>query len=77
MQIFIEPKSINLLEKEQWKEDLLMYLNEHQADLDFEDRVDGPATTGLRFYTIKDGRRTIKQLSEIALDTNFKGLTYK
>ena len=77
LQIFIEPKGINLLEKEQWKEDLLMYLNEHQADLVFEDQVEGLAIKGLRFYTMNDGRATMKQLSEIALGHNFKGLSYE
>jgi len=77
LQIFIEPKGINLLEKEQWKEDLLVYLSEHQAELVFEDQIEGLAIKGLRFYTMNDGRGTIKQLSEIALDYDFKGLSYK
>ncbi|MBG9980472.1 DEAD/DEAH box helicase family protein [Facklamia lactis] len=77
LQIFIEPKGSNFLEKEQWKEDLLIYLNEHQADLVFEDQVEGLAIKGLRFYTMNDGRATMKQLSEIALGHNFKGLSYE
>lgn len=75
LQIFIEPKGINFLEKEQWKEDLLMYLNEHQADLLFEDQVEGLSIKGLRFYTMNDGRATMKHLSEIALNNDFKGLS--
>lgn len=77
LQIFIEPKGINFLEKEQWKEDLLMYLNEHQADLLFEDQVEGLSIKGLRFYTMNDGRATMKHLSEIALNNDFKGLSFK
>ena len=76
LQIFIEPKGINLLEKEQWKEDLLMYINNHQADLIFEDKVEGIAIKGLRFYTMNDGRATMRQLGELALSNNFKGLSY-
>ena len=77
LQIFIEPKGSNFLEKEQWKEDLLIYLNEHQADLVFEDQVEGLAIKGLRFYTMNDGRATMKQLSELALNNDFKGLSFK
>nr|WP_245526835.1 hypothetical protein [Eremococcus coleocola] len=77
LQIFIEPKGINLLEKEQWKEDLLMYINNHQADLIFENQVDGLAIKGLRFYTMNDGRLTMKHLSEMALGETFKSLTFE
>ncbi|AQS52500.1 hypothetical protein BW727_100090 [Jeotgalibaca dankookensis] len=75
LQIFIEPKGINLLEKEQWKEDLLMYINSHQADLVFEDQVDGLAIKGLRFYTMNDGRSTMNQLSKMTLGKSFKSLS--
>lgn len=77
LQIFIEPKGINLLEKEQWKEDLLMYINDHEAELIFEDNVDGLKIKGLKFYTINDGRNTMKQLGELALGRDFKGLSFE
>lgn len=41
LQVFIEPKGMNLLEKEQWKEDLSLYINDHEGDLVFEDQVGG------------------------------------
>ena len=75
LQIFIEPKGINLLEREQWKEDLLLYINHHEADLVLDDEVDGLKIKGLKFYTINDGRGTIEQLGEIALGEKFRGLS--
>lgn len=75
IQIFIEPKGMNLLEKDQWKEDILMYLNSYQATLVFDDQVDGVSIKGLKFYTINDGRGTIQQLGEMTLKDNFKSLT--
>lgn len=77
MQIFIEPKGINLLEKEQWKEDLLQYINANEGELAFEDDIDGVKIKGLKFYTINDGRDAINQLGEIALDKEFKGLSFE
>src|SRR5690625_4321175 len=38
IQIFIEPKGRNI-EEEQWKEDLLTYINEHEAEIIFEDET--------------------------------------
>lgn len=75
LQIFIEPKGINLLEREAWKEDLLMYINNHEADLVFEEEVNGLKIKGLKFYTINDSRGTIEQLGEIALGEKFTGLS--
>lgn len=75
MQVFIEPKGGNLLEREQWKEDLLQYINENAGELAFEDEVEGIRIKGLKFYTINDGRETIKQLAQIALDKEFEGLS--
>lgn len=77
LQIFIEPKGINLLEKEQWKEDLLRYINEHEANLVFEDVVSGLQVKGLKFYTMNDGRGTMNQLGQIALGRSFEGLSYE
>ncbi|EPH07700.1 hypothetical protein [Facklamia hominis] len=75
LQIFIEPKGINLLEREVWKEDLLKYINNHEADLVFEEEVNGLKIKGLKFYTINDSRGTIEQLGEIALGEKFTGLS--
>lgn len=74
IQIFIEPKGRNI-EEEQWKEDLLMYINEHDAEIVFEDEADGVKIRGVKFYTLNDGRGTIKQIGEIALGRSFKGLS--
>ncbi|MGO2617146.1 MAG: DEAD/DEAH box helicase family protein [Lactococcus cremoris] len=75
MQVFIEPKGGNLLERDQWKEDLLQYINENEGQLAFEDEVEGIRIKGLKFYTINDGRETTKQLAKIALDKEFEGLS--
>ena len=74
VQIFVEPKGRDL-EEEQWKEDLLMYINENEAEILFEDETDDVKIKGVKFYTMNDGRGTIKQISEIALDKPFKGLS--
>lgn len=75
MQVFIEPKGGNLLEREQWKEDLLQYINENEGELVFEDEVDDVKIKGLKFYTINDGRGTMKQLAQVALGKEFEGLS--
>lgn len=74
IQIFIEPKGRNI-EEEQWKEDLLMYINEHEAEIIFEDKIDDVKIKGVKFYTMDDGRGTIKQIGEIALGRAFRGLS--
>lgn len=74
IQIFIEPKGRNI-EVEQWKEDLLKYINDHEAEIIFEDNVSDVIIKGVKFYTINDGRNTMKQLGEIALGESFKGLS--
>jgi type III restriction enzyme len=74
VQIFIEPKGRNL-EEEQWKEDLLMYLNEHEAEIMFEDETENVKIKGVKFYTMNDERNTIKQIGEIALGRAFRGLS--
>src|SRR5699024_4665009 len=65
VQIFIEPKGRNI-EEEQWKEDLLIYINEHEADIIFEDETEEVRIKGVKFYTMNDERNAIKQLGEIA-----------
>ncbi|WP_108307478.1 DEAD/DEAH box helicase family protein [Metalysinibacillus jejuensis] len=74
IQIFIEPKGRNI-EEEQWKEDLLIYINEHEAEIIFEEEITDVKIKGVKFYTMNDGRGTIKQLGEIALEQGFKGLS--
>lgn len=74
IQIFIEPKGRNI-EEEQWKEDLLMYINEHEAEIMFEDETDDVKIKGVKFYTMDDGRGAIRQIGEIALGKAFKGLS--
>src|SRR5690625_4009622 len=74
IQIFIEPKGRNI-EEEQWKEDLLTYINEHDAEIVFEDETTDVKIKGVKFYTMNDGRGTIKQLGEIALGRAFRGLS--
>lgn len=76
VQIFIEPKGRNI-EEEQWKEDLLMYINENEAEIFFEDETEDVKIKGVKFYTMNDGRGTIKQIGEMALGKEFKGLSVK
>lgn len=74
IQIFIEAKGRNI-EEEQWKEDLLMYINEHEADIVFEDETEDVKIKGVKFYTMNGGCSTIKQIGEIVLGREFKGLS--
>lgn len=74
VQIFIEPKGRNI-EEEQWKEDLLMYINNHEAEIFFEDEVANIKIKGVKFYTMNDARNALGQLAEIALGKEFKGLS--
>lgn len=74
IQIFIEPKGRNI-EEEQWKEDLLLYMNEHESEIIFEDETEDVKIKGVKFYTMNDGRRAIQQIGEIALGKEFKGLS--
>lgn len=74
IQIFIEPKGRNI-EEEQWKEDLLTFINDNEAEIIFEDETSDVKIKGVKFYTMNDGRGTMKQLAEIALGRAFKGLS--
>ena len=67
---------MHLLEKEQWKEDLLLYINQHESELVFEDKIEGLQVKGLKFYTMNDSRGALNQLANISLGQNFKGLSY-
>ncbi|UXV41795.1 hypothetical protein [Staphylococcus simulans] len=75
IQIFIEPKGLKLNE-DQWKEDLLLYLNEHQNNLIFDEEIEGLQVKGVKFYTKNDERNTINQIGEIALDHKFGSLSF-
>lgn len=68
-QIFIEPKGMSeeRFEKEKWKEDLLLYLTDHQAEIEFEDGTDDVRISGLKFYTAKDGQNTIPELMKMTV----------
>lgn len=41
------------MEEEQWKEDLLTYINEHEAEIMFEDVIEDVKIKGVKFYTVK------------------------
>nr|WP_286164583.1 DEAD/DEAH box helicase family protein [Carnobacterium sp. PL12RED10] len=66
-QIFIEPKGMSgdRFANELWKQDLLLYLTDHQAEMEFEDDSDNVRISGLKFYTRGDGQNSIKQLGEL------------
>ncbi|MCY9806658.1 DEAD/DEAH box helicase family protein [Lentilactobacillus senioris] len=66
-QIFIEPKGMSgeRFEKELWKEELLLYMTNHHADMEFMDNESNIQISGLKFYTNGDGRGTMEQLKEI------------
>ncbi|WP_440867191.1 DEAD/DEAH box helicase family protein [Staphylococcus shinii] len=74
IQIFIEPKGVNL-DAEQWKEDLLLYLNNNEAEIEFEDEINDVRIRGVRFYTRGDERGTINQIANIALGRDFDSLS--
>ncbi|KPN79081.1 Uncharacterized protein RZ56_12280 [Apilactobacillus kunkeei] len=66
-QIFIEPKGMSgdRFEKELWKQELLLYMNEHQADMEFIGNEHDIQIGGLKFYTNNDSNGTIDQLKKI------------
>ena len=65
-QIFIEPKGMSgdRFVSELWKQDLLLYMTDHQAEMEFEDGVDNVKISGLKFYTKGDGQKTIPELMD-------------
>lgn len=69
-QIFIEPKGMSgdRFEKELWKEELLLYMTDHHADMEFIDNASNVQISGLKFYTNGDGRGTIEQLKNLTFD---------
>ena len=66
-QIFIEPKGMSgdRFVSELWKQDLLLYMTDHQAEIEFEDDSKNVRISGLKFYTKGDGQKTMAQLAEI------------
>ncbi|WP_438496816.1 DEAD/DEAH box helicase family protein [Paenibacillus sp. IHBB 3054] len=66
-QIFIEPKGMSgdRFVSELWKQDLLLYMSDHQAEMEFEDDSKNVRISGLKFYTKGDGQRSMTQLAEI------------
>lgn len=66
-QIFIEPKGMSgdRFEKELWKEELLLYMTDHHADMEFIDNASNVQISGLKFYTNGDGQGTIEQLKNL------------
>ncbi|KAE8561481.1 DEAD/DEAH box helicase family protein [Paenibacillus polymyxa] len=66
-QIFIEPKGMSgdRFVSELWKQDLLLYMTDHQAEMEFEDDSKNVRISGLKFYTKGDGQKTMAQLAEI------------
>ena len=66
-QIFIEPKGLSgdRFVSELWKQDLLLYMTDHQAEMEFEDDSKNVRISGLKFYTKGDGQKTMAQLADI------------
>lgn len=66
-QIFIEPKGMSgdRFISELWKQDLLLYMTDHQAEMEFDENVKNVRVSGLKFYTKNDGQKTMEQLKEI------------
>lgn len=66
-QIFIEPKGMSgdRFVGELWKQDLLLYMTDHQAEMEFEDDIRNVYIKGLKFYTKDDGQKTMSQLEEV------------
>lgn len=66
-QIFIEQKgmSSDRFVSELWKRDLLLYMTDHQSEMEFEDDTKNVRISGLKFYTKDDGQKTMAQFAEI------------
>ena len=63
-QIFVESKGMSgeLFRRELWKEELLLYMSKHHADMEFLDDKNNIRISGLKFYTNDDGRGAMEQL---------------
>ena len=49
----------------------MLYMTDHQAEMEFEDGVDNVKISGLKFFTAKDGQNTIPELMAMS------GVTYQ
>lgn len=69
-QIFIEPKGMSgdRFISELWKQDLLLYITDNQAEMEFEDNEENVRISGLKFYTRGDGQKTMEQLMSVIKD---------
>ncbi|MCC0690185.1 DEAD/DEAH box helicase family protein [Clostridioides sp. ZZV14-6387] len=67
-QVYIEPKGDNLLERDKWKEELLLSLNNEKIEFIGEDEK--VKLFGLKFYTNRNTRQIEKDLSELVFDGN-------
>jgi len=76
-QIFIEPKGMSgdKFVSELWKQDLLLYMTDHQAEMEFEDDSKNVRISGLKFYTKGDGQKTLDQLAEMTQVHEFSHLS--
>lgn len=66
-QIFIEPKGMSgdKFISELWKQDLLLYMTDNQAEMEFEANEENVRISGLKFYTKNDGQHTMEQLANL------------
>ena len=66
-QIFIEPKGMSgdRFISELWKQDLLLYMTDNQAEMEFEANEQNVRISGLKFYTKNDGQHTMEQLANL------------
>lgn len=75
IQIFIEPKAEGRYQSEKWKEDNLKLINNNEAELIIDDEINNIKIKGLKFYFMNDTNGTMKQLGEMTLGREFKGLS--
>ena len=66
-QIFIETKGMSgdRFISELWKQDLLLYMTDNQAEMEFEANEQNVRISGLKFYTKNDGQHTMEQLANL------------
>lgn len=75
IQIFIEPKAEGRYTSEKWKEDILRFISKNEAELIIDDEINNLKIKGLKFYFMGDSNNTMKQLGEMTLGHDFKGLS--
>lgn len=67
IQIFIESKDESRYLTEKWKEDLLLYINEHEDSLVINTSINNIKIRGLKFYFYNDSQKTINQLIDMVI----------